>query len=346
MCLLEWVQQASTDPLAAAYLLQVLAKHDISHDVAISHFLAHKASFKCPRLTRLIREVSHAMRHRKTGHSQRRHVLAGLVQFYWALQPEQREHPGTITREHILAFLQRYDGMAVKTWNEMFAYITSAFAIAVERGWLVVSPCVSIPRKPPAKHRPPAIVREPMAALELMRWVQANEKEWVLYFAFALFAGVRPDIREGEAHRLDEDMRFPHRHLHRPALDADGFWIRGKDGRVRHVAWSICGPLHAWVQAYPQDGLIPNGLSYSQAERQLKAIRERFDITHDELRHTGASAMLNVPGASFAQVALALGNSERMLTRFYAGLWNAGKTAALYAILPKSGPVLEVAQVA
>jgi len=183
------------------------------------------------------------MRHRTTGHSQRRHVLAGLVLFFHSLQREQRDHPGTITRENIRAFLSRYEGLAVKTWNEAFAYITSAFALAVQRGWLVVSPCASIPRKPRAKHRPPAIVREPMAALELMRLLQANAPQWVQYFAFCLFAGLRPDVREDESNRLDEDMRHPARHLRRPALDADGFWVRGKDGRVRHVAWSICGPL-------------------------------------------------------------------------------------------------------
>ncbi len=57
--------------------------------------------------------------------------------------------------------------MAVKKWNEMFADITSVFVLAVERDWLVVSSCASIPRKPREKHRPPAVVRDPLTCHQL-----------------------------------------------------------------------------------------------------------------------------------------------------------------------------------
>lgn len=345
-CLLAWVQNTSTDPIAAAYLVSVLDKNAIGYDAAIAHLLAHKRAFQCPTLSGLIRELSKRMRRDKTEHSQTRHVRATLVAFYRALPRDKREHPDRITGEDIETFLSRWNSDSPKTWNESRAHLVSVFRLAVRRGWLVVSPLAQIDRRPPLKHRPPPVVLEPMAALELMRWLQKNAPEWVLYFAFCLFAGLRPDIREGEAHRLDKDMRSEGGRLRRAALDGDGFWIRGKDGNVRHVAWSLCGPLHAWANAYPQKGLIPDGLSYSQAERRLQAIRERFELGYDVLRHTGASAMLHTPGASFAQVALALGNSERMLTRHYVGVWNSGKTASLYALLPASGPSLTIAAVA
>lgn len=336
----------SSDPIAAAYLVSVLDKNAIGYDAAIAHLLAHKRAFQCPTLSGLIRELSKRMRRDKTKHSQTRHVRATLVSFYHSLTPEKREHPDRITGEDIEKFLSRWDSDTPKTWNEARAHLVSVFRLAVRRGWLVVSPLAQIDRRRPDCHRPPPVVLEPMAALELMRWLQKNAPEWVLYFAFCLFAGLRPDVREGEARRLDEDMRSQGGRLRRPALDADGFWIRGKDGNVRHVAWSLCGPLRVWVNAYPQKGLIPDDLSYSQAERRLQAIRERFELDYDVLRHTGASAMLHTPGASFAVVALALGNSERMLTRHYAGVWNSGKTASLYAILPASGPSLAIAEVA
>jgi len=346
LLLLLRVPSLASDPVSAAYLLHVLKTEGISHDAAIKHILAHKASFQCPRLGLIIRALVERQRHRKTGHSQMRHVRKSLVAFYQSLSPEQRAHPETISREHIMGFLKRYNTMAAKTWNEAYSYVASVFALAVKRGWLAVSPCASIDRKPKPRHRPPPTVLAPMAALQLLRWLQKHEPSWVRYFVFCLFAGIRPCVREGEAHRLDEDMRFPSRHLRRPACDSDGFWVRGKTGNLRHVSWSLCGPLRGWVRAYPGNGLIPDGLSYSQAERQLRLIRARFDLSHDELRHTGASAMLNTPEASFAAVAMALDNSERMLREHYAGVWNELLTAALYAITPTTGPKLAPAAVA
>ena len=172
-----WVQN-NPDNLSAAYLISVLNKNKISYDDAIAHVLAHAASFKCPRLGIIVREVFAIMRHRKTGHSQTRHIRKTLGAFWHLLSRDKRDHPANITREDVMKFLSQWDGDAPKTWNEAFAYITSAFALAVERGWLVVSPCASIPRKPRAKHRPPAIVRDPLAALELMRCLPGPDQLW------------------------------------------------------------------------------------------------------------------------------------------------------------------------
>jgi integrase len=346
LLLFSLVPSIASDPVAAAYLLKVLEKEGISHDVAIKHLIAHSASFKCPRLGILIRELVLAQRHRKTGHSQMRHVRMVLVAFFHYLPRDHRDHPGTITREDVVKFLARYDKMAVKTWNEAFAYITGIFALAVKRGWLVVSPCASIQRKPKPRHRPPPDVLQPMQALRLLRWLQANAPQWVRYFVVCLFAGVRPDVREGEARRLDEDLRHPSRHLRRQAIDGFGFWVRGKTGKTRHVPWTLCGPLREWLNAYPGKGLVPDGLSYSQAERQLHVIRARFDLTHDIARHTAATAMINGPGASFAIVAMALDNSEAMLRAHYIGIWTPEMVPAFYAITPTSGPQLAPAAVA
>jgi hypothetical protein len=93
--------------------------------------------------------------------------------------------------------------------------------------------------------------------------------------------------------------------------------------------------------AYPVTaGIVPEGLTYAQAERELQAIREANGLTHDILRHTAATAMINGPEASFAQVALDLDNSERMLRKHYLGVWDDGATAALYAIAPAKCAIL------
>jgi integrase len=279
------------------------------------------------------------MRRDGTGVSQTRHVKTALVDFWRYLPREQRERPGSISREQILEFLRPYESLSAKSYNERRGYLCTVFAVAVEFGWLTRSPVDSVPRRRSPRHRPPPSVLQPLAALRLLRWVQSNAPEWVPYFAFCIFAGLRPCVREGEAHRLDEDMRNPVALGGLPALDQDGFWVRGKTGAMRHVSWSLCGPLRHWISAYPSAGLIPDGLSYSQAERRLQAIRKRFGLTHDVMRHTGASAMLYVPGASFAAVAMALDNSERVLRKKYVGVWSAERSAALYGITPDSAPV-------
>lgn len=101
------------------------------------------------------------------------------------------------------------------------------------------------------------------------------------------------------------------------------------------MRWDDCGPLRAWIAAYPcTDGLIPRGLSIYQAARRLTALREEHSLTYDVLRHTGASAMLHVPNASFTVISSRLENSETVLKDHYQGLWCALRTTALYAILP------------
>ena len=69
-------------------------------------------------------------------------------------------------------------------------------------------------------------------------------------------------------------------------------------------------------------------------EQELQAIREANGLTHDVLRHTAATARINLPGASFAQVALDFDNSEKMLRDHYLGVWEDEATVLFYAIMP------------
>jgi hypothetical protein len=80
--------------------------------------------------------------------------------------------------------------------------------------------------------------------------------------------------------------------------------------------------------------LIPDGLSPSQAERRIRAIREEFAIGYDEMRHTASSWMINLPGASFSQVCLTIDNSEDIMRRHYVGLYTPQQALSVLEIRP------------
>lgn len=270
------------------------------------------------------------------GHSQHRHLRTSLRDFTRTLSREKVRAPELITEDDCRAWLARWlpPHCEKKTWNEKLGYLHGLFLYAVRKDCISRSPTSGIKRFRIRRTKVPAVL-DPVAAQRLMAWLETNAPEWVPYFAFCLFAGMRPDIREGEAHRLDHDIHRPSVYLGTPALNASGFWLRGKTGRTRHVKWSACGPLRAWLMAYPATGgIVPAGLSYAQAERKLQAIREANGLTHDVLRHTAATARINLPGASFAQVALDFDNSEKMLRDHYLGVWEDEATVLFYAIMP------------
>jgi len=151
----------------------------------------------------------------------------------------------------------------------------------------------------------------------------------VPYAALCVFAGLRPGTREGEANRLDADLRAGKVLLH-----SGGVEVRGKAHGVRIAPWGMCGSLKARLEAYPpKPGLWPLD-SAPKAERAWEAIRARHGLSADVLRHTAISAMCYSPGASLAQVALAVGNSEPMIRRHYLGRWTAEMTTELWALKP------------
>ena len=73
-------------------------------------------------------------------------------------------------------------------------------------------------------------------------------------------------------HRLDHDIRRPSVYLGAPALNASGFWLRGKTGYTHHVRWCDCGPLRAWLMAYHVS-------TSKQAARYLLALRKAGKLT-------------------------------------------------------------------
>jgi hypothetical protein len=121
-------------------------------------------------------------------------------------------------------------------------------------------------------------------------------------------------------------------------LHPAGFEVDGKANGIRVVLWSICGPLKEWINAYPPAPGLWREATGMAAEKAFAPTRKKHGLTQDILRHTALSAMCHAPSASFAQVALAAGNSEAMIRRHYLGRWTPEMTQALYAIKPAKTP--------
>lgn len=340
------LRMEKNDLATANWLLETCKQNGIDPAKGMKFLTTHyRATTAACNFSAIRREFLRERGADSAGHSQHRHLRTSLRDFTRSLSREKVRAPELITEQDCRDWLARWLPPACekKTWNEKLGYLHGLLLYAVRKDYLPRAPTSGIKRFKIRRTKVPAVL-DPMAAQRLMTWLEEHAPQWIPYFAFCLFAGMRPDVREGEAHRLDHDIHRPSVFLGRPAMNASGFWLRGKTGRTRHVKWSHCGPLRAWLMAYPATGgIVPEGLTYAQAERELQAIRAANGLTHDILRHTAATARINMEGASFAQVALDFDNSEKMLRDHYLGIWEDGATVAFYGILPARVASVKVA---
>jgi hypothetical protein len=153
--------------------------------------------------------------------------------------------------------------------------------------------------------------------------LETDQPHWVSFFVLTLFLGVRPD---GEMGRLAN------------AIEAEGIqaYFQGnmlrisariaKDGRERLVP--ILENVRLWLERYPiSPKSIRPGDSY-----QYAAIREKFQIPRDGLRHTSETACAVVYGILAATKRH--GNSPRVADEHYLSEMSAEDANAFYSILP------------
>lgn len=314
-----------------AWLAESFQRYNIDPARGLAYLTAHYKGTVAPPLCIAIAQFLKRREIKGTGWSQLRHLREAVEDFAESLTHTSLQ---LITEDEIMEWLARWNLSAPKTWNEKRGYVQGLFLFAIKKGWIARSPAASIELRAP-DHRVVPEVLQPAHAAALMSWLEINEPEWIPYYAFCLFAGVRPDIGRGEAGRLHDDLIGLPGGLAGRVINDNGFFVRGKKRKSRFVKWDDCGSLRTWLAAYPyHHGLIPRGLSRFQAARRLTAFRALHGLAYDVLRHTGASAMIHVPGASYAAIADRLENSEAMLREHYSGVWDSKRTVALYAIVP------------
>jgi hypothetical protein len=158
---------------------------------------------------------------------------------------------------------------------------------------------------------------------ELMGHLEADRPRWVSFFATALFLGIRP---EGEMTKLAH------------AIQRDGLqkYLRGntwcltpeiaKDGRERRIP--IPENVWRWYSVYP-----PTAESIRPGTRdEYTAIRRRFKIPHDGLRHTSLTACAVLNGLVTATKRH--GNGAGVANDHYLSEMTHKEAEEFYAILP------------
>jgi len=144
----------------------------------------------------------------------------------------------------------------------------------------------------------------------------------VPFIALCLFAGIRPDLYEGEISKLDpKSVR----------MDTGVIHIEPEVSKVRMKRIITIQPnLAAWLNAYPLDALpiMPVGF------RRLRLnFRKQFDLSHGVLRHTYISMHVG-KFRSMGDAALQAGNSESTIRKHYLDLKSRAEAEEFFSIYP------------
>ncbi len=220
------------------------------------------------------------------------------------------------------------DSYSNKSWNNNRGYLTAFFRFCQKWAWIVENPATELEnhrRRSLRRSQNPEILRATEAAA-LMKYVEEHhEARLVPFVALALFAGIRPTWPDGEISRITVEKDF--------IWEANVIRLAGADtktGRPREVA--ISDNLRAWLTAYPIKDfpIIPPNF-----RKLYLALRKRFDLGYDVLRHTYCSMLVGVDN-SVAKAALQAGNSEAVLWANYLHLVQREEAAEFWKIMPQS----------
>jgi hypothetical protein len=233
---------------------------------------------------------------------------------------------GDITSQKITGWLKSLE-CGKKSWNTYRDTVGAMFAwfAAQPRGWISGNGPVGEVDRFRKRHTLPGLPQRLSIATcrELMAYLESERPHWVTFFMTTLFLGVRPDQ---EMTRLSE------------AIDRDGIetYVLGdslyisaeiaKDGRKRFVPFP--DNVKIWLARYPlsADSIRPG------SRDEYAAIRRRFQIPHDGLRHTSVTACTVLHGIVTATKRH--GNSSIIANDHYLSEMSLDEAQAFYSILP------------
>ena len=221
-----------------------------------------------------------------------------------------------LTPARLVAYFE-FGRASRKTYNNRRGIISGFLKFALQREWVAENPLTRIPA-----HR----IRRRRGGAQTLTAVP--------FFAMCLFAGIRPCLRTGEIVRLKPGhVRLP-----------DGLIrIDGEVSKVREPRVITIQPnLGAWLRAYPLERfpIIPSNLQHLRE----KAV-EKFNLTHDVMRHTFVS-MFVAKFRSLGEAALQAGNSEAIIRKHYLDLKSAAEADQFFGILPQRQGALAAATIA
>jgi len=230
-----------------------------------------------------------------------------------------------LTPARLVAYFE-FGRASRKTYNNRRGVISGFLKFAQQRDWIAENPLVKIPAHRIRRRRGGAQTLTATQSHELMEFVETNHPAAVPFFALCLFAGIRPCLRTGEITRLKPG----HVRL------TEGFIrINGEVSKIREPRTITIQPnLAAWLRAYPleKNPIIPANLQHLRE----KAV-EKFDLTHDVMRHTYIS-MFVAKFRSIGEAALQAGNSESIIRKHYLDLKDPAEAELFFGIKPERKP--------
>ncbi len=247
----------------------------------------------------------------------------------------ERELPENLlvlaTSDNLKAYLDS-PTQTLKTWNNRRGFLSTFFKFCLANGWIEANPVEQIPhyrikhRRGTAETLTADETEKLMLFLEGYTGHKGTKKPrpgiMVPYFALALFAGIRPDWKDGEIRKIK-----PH-HINQ---ETGVIHVEPEVSKVhekRNVQIQL--NLAAWLRRYPLERyqIIPPGCREMRLE-----IRKKFNLGHDILRHTFVS-MLVGKDRSVSEAALQAGNSEAVIRKHYLDLKSKAEAGRFWAISP------------
>jgi integrase len=250
-----------------------------------------------------------------------------LKRITWDLQRLEKHFKSKtvaeITVSGLVTFLESRRP-SVKTFNNQRGVLGTFFKFCFHRGWVTENPVLKVPHYRIRQQRGKAHTLSAVQAKVLMEHFETFEDgRWVPYFALCLFAGIRPGVPDGEITKLTpEDVNLETGLIH---ISADVSKVR----EPRRIA--IQPNLAAWLRAYP---LRKFPIVVGNFQKRRAKFKDRFNLTHDVLRHTFIS-MFVAKFRSIGEAAIQAGNSESIIRRHYLDLKNKEEGEQFFGILPR-----------
>jgi integrase len=250
-----------------------------------------------------------------------------LARIGWDLKRLDEHFPkrsvAELTLPAIVAFLEE-GRPGMKTYNNRRGIVSTFFKFAFHRGSIAENPMPKVPHYRIRRKRGSAVTLSTAQAAELMEHFETFEGgRWIPYFALCLFAGIRPGVPDGEITKIRPDD---------VNLETGIISISADVSKVREPRRITIQPnLAAWLRAYP---LSKFPIVVGNFKKRREKFRDRFNLTHDVLRHTYIS-MFVAQFRSIGEASIQAGNSESIIRRHYLDLKSTEEGAAFFAITPK-----------
>ncbi len=204
--------------------------------------------------------------------------------------------------------------------------------MARPRSWLLENPVTEIDRFTISMGIPEILTVQ--TAQDFMAHVENYRRngnsprgEWSLFFALALFAGIRPDFLHGEMAKLGKLGLASF-----VAMKNEVIRIPPEVSKVKDLRQIKIQPnLREWLVRYPPETtrLIPKTPTLDYPN-----IRRGFNLPHDGLRHTYISNHVG-KFRSVGDTALQAGNSERIIKKHYLNMVHLDDAESFWKIVPE-----------